>query len=91
MEGKKGTVLIAERNKAALRALERAIGEGRKNIGIFYGAAHMHGIEATLLKEMGFARTGVEWRTAWDMRAPAGATTATTTNPTTRGSNTRRR
>lgn len=69
IEGKDGSVIIAERNKAALRVLERTIAEGKRNIGVFYGAGHMRGIEKALLDEMGFKPTGVEWRVAWDMRA----------------------
>lgn len=69
IEGKDGSVIIAERNKAALRVLERSIAEGKRSIGVFYGAGHMRGIEDALLDEMGFKRTGVEWRIAWDMRA----------------------
>lgn len=71
IEGKDGSVIISERNKAALRVLERTIGEGRKNLGVFYGAGHMRGLEDALLGRMNFKRTGVEWRVAWDMRTPA--------------------
>ena len=39
-------------------------------IGVFYGAGHMHGLQEILVGQMGFKRTGVEWRTAWDMRKP---------------------
>jgi hypothetical protein len=70
-EGEDGTVLIAERNKAALRVLERTIADGKHNIGVFYGAGHMRGIQEALVERMGFTRTGVEWRVAWDMREPA--------------------
>ena len=68
IEGEEGSVIISERNKAALRVLEREIAAGKKNLGVFYGAGHMRGIEDALLGEMGFTRTGVEWRVAWDMR-----------------------
>ena len=73
VEGPDGTVLLTERNKAALRVLEDTIARGKKNIGVFYGAGHMRGIEETLVGEMGFERTAVEWRVAWDM-TPAPAT-----------------
>jgi len=67
MEGPDGSVLLTERNKAALRVLKKTIASGKKNIGIFYGAGHMRGLEDALLDDMGFERTGVEWRVAWDM------------------------
>jgi hypothetical protein len=76
LEGKDGSVLIAERNKAALRVLKQRIAWGERSIGVFYGAGHMPGIEKVLVGEMGFKPVGVEWRIAWDMReAPRGATT----------------
>ena len=86
MEGDEGSVLITERNKAALRVLRETLAKGTaKSIGIFYGAGHMRGIEDELVGRMGFKRVGVEWRTAWDMRMP----TATTGPASTRSSTTR--
>lgn len=67
MEGPDGSVLLTERNKAALRVLEETIEAGKKNIGVFYGAGHMRGLEDALVSEMGFERVTVEWRIAWDM------------------------
>ena len=72
VEGEQGSVLISERNKAALRVLKQRIAWGERKLGVFYGAGHMPGIERALVDEMGFKRTGVEWRVAWDMREPAG-------------------
>jgi hypothetical protein len=66
MAGFNGSVLTTERNKKALSVLKETIGKGKKDIAIFYGAAHMNDMEARLAL-MGFKRTGVEWRTAWDM------------------------
>ena len=71
LEGPNGSVLVTERNKAALRVLKETIADGRKNVGIFYGAGHMRGLEDALVGDMGFQRVGVEWRVAWDMsKAP---------------------
>lgn len=81
IEGKHGSVIISERNKAALEVLERTIGEGKKNLGVFYGAGHMRGIEDALLDEMGFTRTAVEWRVAWDMRKSDNGKNAKPANP----------
>ena len=73
-EGENSTVLITERNKAALRVLEQTIAEGKRDIGIFYGAGHMRGIQEAMVDRMGFKLTGIEWRVAWDMReSPKGA------------------
>jgi hypothetical protein len=72
LEGPNGSVLVTERNKAALRVLKDTMAVGKKNIGIFYGAAHMKDMEKRLTEEMGFKRTGVEYRVAWDL-SPRGA------------------
>ena len=74
VEGEEGTVLVTERNKAALKVLKEQVELGRKNIGVFYGAGHMRGLEDALVGEMGFRRTGIEWRVAWDMRGPGPTT-----------------
>jgi hypothetical protein len=70
-EGEESTVIVSERNKVALRVLERTIGDGKRNIGVFYGAGHMRGIQEALVDRMGFKLAGVEWRVAWEMREPA--------------------
>jgi hypothetical protein len=70
-EGKDGSVLVGERNNAAVRVMKEQIAKGNKNIGIFYGAAHMAGISKQL-EEMGFKHTKTDWRTAWDMTPKEG-------------------
>ena len=72
LEGPNGSVLLTERNKAALKVLKQQIAAGKKNIGIFYGAAHLKDMEKRL-EEMGFTRDKVEYRVAWDLspRGPA--------------------
>jgi hypothetical protein len=68
LEGEAGSVIVSERNKAALRVLEKTIAHDKKDIGVFYGAGHMRGIEDELVGKMGFKRTETEWRVAWEMR-----------------------
>lgn len=75
LEGPNGSVLVTERNKAALKVLKEQMALGKKNLGIFYGAAHMKDMEKRMMDEMGFKRTGVEWRVAWDL-SPKGAAKA---------------
>ena len=65
-----GTVLLTERNKACFKVLDKEIADGKKNIGIFYGAGHMSGMEK-MLKHRGFHRTGLEWRVSWDLTQDA--------------------
>jgi hypothetical protein len=71
LDGPNGSVLVTERNKKALSVLKDTIAAGKKDIGIFYGAAHMKDMEKRL-EGMGFKRTGVEYRVAWDL-SPRGA------------------
>ena len=66
MEDDGGTVIVTERNKVALGVLQQQIKAGKKNLGIFYGAAHLPDMEKRLIA-MGFERTGHEWFTAWDL------------------------
>src|SRR5688500_495603 len=79
LEGPDGSVILTERNKAALAVLEDMIEQGHKHIGIFYGAAHMSDLEERL-SGMGFKLAGLTWETAWDIRSMA-PTTLPTTQP----------
>jgi hypothetical protein len=72
MEGPDGSVLLTERNKAAMKVLKEQLAAGKKKLGIFYGAGHMTGLEQMLTSEMGFERTNVRWVVAWDMTQKAG-------------------
>ena len=65
-----GTVLITDRNKACFKVLKQEMADGKKDLGIFYGAGHMGDMENRLLS-MGFHKTGQEWRIAWNMAAGA--------------------
>ncbi len=76
--GLNGTVLLTERNKAAVAGLKQALGQGKRNIAIFFGAAHMPGIEERLEQDLNFKQVGVTWVKAWDLTAPAPATRPTT-------------
>lgn len=67
MEGPKGSVLLTERNKAAIKVLKDEITAGKKNLGLFYGAAHLKDLEKRLVEDMGFKRTKIEYLVAWDM------------------------
>jgi hypothetical protein len=66
LSGSDGTVIVTERNKAAIRTLQKAIQDGKKDIAIFYGAAHMPDMAERLVK-MGFMPVETNWRTAWDL------------------------
>lgn len=64
----KGSVLLTERNKKCMSVLRERLKRGDKNIGVFYGGAHMADLEKRIFKEIGFRRTGVRWEQAWVVR-----------------------
>lgn len=57
--------ILADRNNKALEVLQRELQNGRHHhLSIFYGAAHMPGLERGVLAQ-GFQKTGQRWLTAW--------------------------
>ena len=62
-----GTVLLEGRNQRALEVLQEQLLKGKKDLGIYYGAAHMPGIERSLQKRMGFKKVEEKWLIAWDI------------------------
>jgi hypothetical protein len=61
------SVIVGERNRVALEIFDRQVKAGRKNMGIFYGAAHLPDLE-NRLEQRGYRRTGERWVTAWDIK-----------------------
>jgi len=70
LDGPKGSTLIAERNKAALKVLKDEIKGGKKKIGIFYGAGHLADMEKRLVSDFGLKRADEHWVEAWNLRLP---------------------
>lgn len=66
IESGNGTVIIGERNRHALEILEKQISAGKKNLAIFYGAAHLPDMEQQLLKK-GYKLQKLDWLKAWDL------------------------
>jgi len=66
MESGEGTVILSERNKVALQVMQEQMAKGKKNLAIFYGAAHLPDMEERLLM-MGFVKVSSEWLTGWDL------------------------
>lgn len=64
----KGSVIISERNQVALNVLDQQLRQPQKrNIAIFYGAAHMPDLEKHLRKR-GFRKTNHQWIPAWNLQ-----------------------
>ncbi len=61
------SVIVGERDRVALEVFDKEVAAGRKNLGIFYGAAHLPDME-TRLEKRGYKRTGERWITAWDIK-----------------------
>jgi len=66
LDGMDGTVILTERNKAAINVLNQTLAKGKKKIAIFYGAAHMPELSQKLAG-LGFTPAGTQWHMAWDM------------------------
>jgi hypothetical protein len=66
LDGPNGSVLVTERNKAALAVLSDTLASGKRKIAIFYGAAHMTDMSKRL-EAMGFSPVSTQWNLAWDL------------------------
>jgi hypothetical protein len=62
------TILITDRNQAALKVFQKELANGKKKIGIFYGAGHMPDFDKRLRDDFGLKRESEQWLTAWDLR-----------------------
>jgi hypothetical protein len=61
------TILVQDRNGAAMKVLAREIKKGTPKIAIFYGAAHMPDFDRRLTEELKLKRESISWDRAWDM------------------------
>jgi hypothetical protein len=62
------TILVADRNEAAMKVLKKEIDGGTRRIAIFYGAAHMPDFDRRLTEELKLKRESMAWDSAWDLR-----------------------
>ena len=60
-------LLLTKRNAVVIERLRERIGEADGSIAVFYGAAHMQGIQKLLEEELGYRRAGGKWLRAWEM------------------------
>lgn len=61
------TILVSDRNAAALKVFQKELAKGKKKIAIFYGAAHMADFEKRLRDDFGLKKDSEQWLTAWDI------------------------
>ena len=68
MEGEEGSAILSDRNAVVLRKIREVIADpAKKRIGVFYGAAHMPGIEGMLINDLKAQPAGEEWLPGWTM------------------------
>lgn len=61
------TILVKDRNSAAVKVLQKEMHKGTQRIAIFYGAAHMPDFDQRLIHDLNFTRDGMTWDCAWDL------------------------
>ena len=66
--GGEGSTLLEGRNEKCLKVLQREIKNGKKHLGIYYGAAHLPHMERRLVDDLGFEKVAHEWLVAWDCK-----------------------
>jgi hypothetical protein len=68
MEGKGGTVVLGGRNAVVVTKIKEVLAQKKqRRIAVFYGCAHMPGIEASLVTDMKAKPAGEAWLAAWTM------------------------
>jgi hypothetical protein len=49
--------------------LKNQLAQGKKKIGIFYGAGHLSDMDTRLRKDFGLKPVSINWLTAWNLAA----------------------
>ncbi len=61
------STLLTERNGKAFEVLGSQLKDGKKKIGIFYGAGHLIDMDKRLLQDFKAVRGSTTWLTAWKL------------------------
>ena len=61
------STLLTERNTKAFQVMEKELKAGKKNVAIFYGAAHLLDMHQRLLRDYRATQTRIEWLDAWPL------------------------
>jgi len=62
------STLVTERNSKAFQVMEKEFKAGKKNLAIFYGAAHLLDMHQRLLRDYKATQTKLEWLDAWPLK-----------------------
>ena len=60
-------LLVQDRNVAAMKVVREQLGQGKKRLGLFYGAAHMPDFHRRMTK-LGFRPRATIWTSAWNLQ-----------------------
>jgi len=85
LDGPDGSTIVTERNKVALKVLEKQLGAGKQKVAIFYGAGHMADLQRRLRNDFGLVPISTRWVVAWNL-APPSDTSKTPNTPEDDGS-----
>ena len=66
-KGKDGSTIVNHRNAKCMKILSREIAAGKKDLGIFYGAAHLADMEKRLINDFDMQPGGQKWIPAWKL------------------------
>jgi hypothetical protein len=68
LEGDEQSAVLGGRNDVVVRKIGQVLADRKqRRIAVFYGGAHMPGIEASLTKDLKAKAVGEEWLAAWTM------------------------
>ena len=67
--GEDGSAIITDRNKKALAVLKQELANGKKKIGIFYGAGHLSDMDKRMRQDFSMQPASITWLTAWNLAA----------------------
>ncbi len=68
MEGAQGSAVLTGRNDVVMKKIAEVLARKKqRRIAVFYGGAHMPGIESALIKDLKARVSGEEWLSAWTM------------------------
>jgi hypothetical protein len=74
MEARQESVILGGRNAVALNKMKEVLANKKqRRIAVFYGGAHMPGIETALLRDFAAKAAGEVWLAAWTIPKPAKA------------------
>ncbi len=68
-----GKLILEDRNQAVIDAIREYIDqlEANRTVVVFYGAAHLRGLEDTLIRRLGYIPAETRWLTAFEVDAAA--------------------